>query len=176
MVRGRPRRGVQKYATNRETFQLGMGGARPPLRCLAAASVAFICCQWHMRYRALNHVAPGSGENYLCCQGYLPACLCFQPGHCGRQRFPRTCMCLEACLCPGLPVVDPLPADGHVPPRGGRVDNASFASNACKFCPAFARIAMFNRNFRHLARLLDLIAEIVFCDRRLHGCPGKRRD
>ena len=98
----------EKYATNRETFQLGMGDAplRAPLQCLAGGfPVTFICCQWHMRYRALNHVAPGSEwENYLCCQGYLPACLCFQPGHCGEREFPRTCMCLEACLCPGLAV------------------------------------------------------------------------
>ena len=69
----------EKYATNRETFQLGMGDAplRAPLQCLAGGfPVTFICCQWHMRYRALNHVAPGSEwENYLCCQGYLPACL-----------------------------------------------------------------------------------------------------
>ena len=53
----------EKYATNRETFQLGMGDAplRAPLQCLAGGfPVTFVCCQWHMRYRALNHVAPGS--------------------------------------------------------------------------------------------------------------------
>ena len=159
----------EKYATNRETFQLGMGDAplRAPLQCLAGGfPITFICCQWHMRYRALNHVAPGSEwENYLCCQGYLPACLCFQPGHCGEREFPRTCMCLEACLCPGLAVSSTrfllmdmyhLAAD-ECDNRIIRFNNFVQVLSCVCHC-----IAMFNRNFRHLARLLDLIAEIVF--------------
>ena len=159
----------EKYATNRETFQLGMGDAplRAPLQCLAGGfPITFICCQWHMRYRALNHVAPGSEwENYLCCQGYLPACLCFQPGHCGEREFPRTCMCLEACICPGLAVSSTrfllmdmyhLAAD-ECDNRIIRFNNFVQVLSCVCHC-----IAMFNRNFRHLARLLDLIAEIVF--------------
>ncbi|KAH8063002.1 hypothetical protein JL722_2156 [Aureococcus anophagefferens] len=40
-------------------------------------------CPVHMRYKVLNHVAPGSGwDHYVCCQGYTGSCCCFHPGAC----------------------------------------------------------------------------------------------
>ena len=82
-------------------------------------------------------------ENYLCCQGYLPACLCFPAAHCGERegnfRGPA-CASRLAPLSRLGRVVDALPADGHVPPRGGRVrqPHHSPSTTSCKFCPVFA--------------------------------------
>jgi hypothetical protein len=91
------------FHENQNTFDISMFEApcREPC-CLAVTMLCFCPVQVHMRYKALNHVNPGSGwTNYKCCQGYFGGCCCFQPGQMGEQSCPTLCMCMEAAIFPG---------------------------------------------------------------------------
>ncbi|KAH8047408.1 hypothetical protein JL720_16126 [Aureococcus anophagefferens] len=120
--------------------------------------------QVHMRYKVLNHVAPGSGwDHYVCCQGYTGSCCCFHPGACCEKEMPRTCMFVEACCCAGLAVSSTrfVLMDQYklVPDE---CDNRLIRFNNCMqvlscICH-FA--AIFDRNLRDLAQIIDLIADI----------------
>ena len=39
---------------------------------------------------------------YICCQGVIPSCYCFKPGHMGEKDCPMLCLCCEVVCCPGL--------------------------------------------------------------------------
>ena len=158
----------EKYATNRRpSSSAGATRRSAPLQCLAGGfSVTFICAP-------VAHAAPGAesrgaglGVGEL---SVLPGVLAGLPllpsrATAGNGNFPRTCMCLEACLCPGLAVSST---------RFLLMDMYHLAADECD-----NRIARFN-NFAstilclplhcdvqpqlpHLARLLDLIAIVFF--------------
>lgn len=55
------------------------------------------CALYSIRKRALG----GSLQDNVCCMGYYPPCLCFQPGNCGEKASPELCLAAEACLCCG---------------------------------------------------------------------------
>ena len=158
-----------RFAGNRDKFQTSMGDAccRAPGCCLlGGCPLSFLCTQVHMRYKVLNHVAPGSGwDHYVCCQGYTGSCCCFHPGACCEKEMPRTCMFVEACCCAGLAVSSTrfVLMDQYklVPDE---CDNRLIRFNNCMqvlscICH-FA--AIFDRNLRDLAQIIDLIADIVF--------------
>mmetsp|Transcript_19404 Transcript_19404/g.41883 ORF Transcript_19404/g.41883 Transcript_19404/m.41883 type:complete len:214 (+) Transcript_19404:119-760(+) len=92
------------YANNTNKFDITM--CQAPCKecpCWATSMICLPCAQVHMRKKALNHINPGSGwSNYMCCQGMFGGCCCLQPGDCCESSCPVPCMCLEACLCPGL--------------------------------------------------------------------------
>jgi len=158
-----------KYINNVEKFQISMGDApckSCPCCCISGFPLTFCCAQHHMRYKALNHVSPGSGwDQYICCQGYMPACCCFNPGSCCESDFPRTCMCCEIICCPGLAVSSTrfLMMD-HYNLAADECDNRLIRFNNCiQILSCFCHIlAIFDRNFRELAQIIDLIADIVF--------------
>jgi hypothetical protein len=73
--------------------------------CWCGSMLCFHIAQVKMRYKALNHLEPGSGwKNYICCQNYFGGMCCFQPGKCCESTCPVPCMCLETCCCPGASV------------------------------------------------------------------------
>ena len=131
-----------------------------------------------MRYKVLNHIAPGSGwDHYVCCQGYTGSCCCFHPGACCEKEMPRTCMFVEACCCAGLAVSSTrfVLMDQYklVPDE---CDNRLIRFNNCMqvlscICH-FA--AIFDRNLRDLAQIIDLIADIVFFS--MAGCMTAQVD
>lgn len=122
-----------------------------------------------MRHRVLNHVDPNSGwKNYTCCQGYFGGCCCLQPGNLGESACPVLCMCLEACLCPGLAVS----STSHVireryslgldedDVRLIRCNNCLFFFSACLSCVACMTEC---EGDDQLADIVGLIQDIVFC-------------
>ena len=146
---------------------MGDACCKAPGCCLlGGCPLSFLCTQVHMRYKVLNHVAPGSGwDHYVCCQGYTGSCCCFHPGACCEKEMPRTCMFVEACCCAGLAVSSTrfVLMDQYklVPDE---CDNRLIRFNNCMqvlscICH-FA--AIFDRNLRDLAQIIDLIADIVF--------------
>ncbi|KAH8063941.1 hypothetical protein JL720_13102 [Aureococcus anophagefferens] len=135
-----------RFAGNRDKFQTSMGDAccKAPGCCLlGGCPLSFLCTQVHMRYKVLNHVAPGSGwDHYVCCQGYTGSCCCFHPGACCERDA----------------------ADLHYKLVPDECDNRLIRFNNCMqvlscICH-FA--AIFDRNLRDLAQIIDLIADIVF--------------
>ena len=109
-------------------------------------------------------MSPGSGwTHYQCCQGYCPVC-CFKPSD-TPHTFPRTCMYLEACCCPGLAasanrfvIMDkyglmPDPCDNSLI----RMNN--FLLLARCICDI---AAIFDKNLRHAAQILDCLSEVLF--------------
>ena len=119
-----------------------------------------------MRYKTLNHIDPESGwKNYVCCQGYIPACCCFAPGSCCEKDLPRTCMCVEILCCPGLAVSSTrfvMMDQYELSPD--ECDNRLIRFNNCiQLLSCICNIlAMFSRDFQQLAQIIDLIADIVF--------------
>lgn len=107
---------------------------------------------------------------YVCCQGYLNIC-CFQAGIVGEESCPDLCLCLEACLCNGFAVSAS---------RMYVMDKYQLSSDPCDYrlirinncIQLFACIcnlaALFNRDLRHLSRILDHIADVVF--HTVSGC------
>lgn len=163
---------AQPYATlieNDERFNVTMCDAptKECLCCFAAANpLTFTCTQMYMRHEVLNHIAPGSDwDNYICCAGYIPACMCFVPGQCHEKEMPRTCMCLEAWCCPGLSVSSTrfLIMDQYSL-RPDPCDNRLVrANNAIQLLSCICHIAaQFDRNLRDLAQIADCIADLVF--------------
>lgn len=103
-LNGKYGQAVSPYVSNSNTYDITMCQAPcyEPC-CFLGSMICFPCAQTRMRYKALNHVDPGSKwSNYKCCQGYFGGCCCLQPGSCGDKQCPCPCMCLESICCPGL--------------------------------------------------------------------------
>jgi hypothetical protein len=157
---------------NTATFQVGLCDS--PFAswsscgwCLYGAfPLTFPCAQMSLRYKALNHLSPGSGwEHYICCQGYFPPCLCFQPGHCGEKEMPRTCMLCESYCCPGFAMsASRFVVMDHYSLQSDPCDNRLIRANNCIQCLAcICHIAaVFDKNLRELAQIIDCIADLVF--------------
>lgn len=167
----RGKRGAQmaKYANNRETFQIRMCDApcKAPSCCLLGCMpCTFLCTAHHMRYKTLNHVAPGSGwDNYICCQGYCPAVCCFRPGHCCEKDLPRTCMCCEAFCCPGLAMsASRFVLMDQYALTPDECDNRLVRFNNCiQVLSCICHMgAMVFSELREVACIIDIIADIVF--------------
>ena len=92
------------FINERTMYDVTMCGApcaEPGCWCVSMFCIP--CAQFKMRHKVLNHLQPASGwSNYKCCQGYFGGCCCLQPGNLGDSACPVPCMCLEACLCPGV--------------------------------------------------------------------------
>ncbi|KAJ1449360.1 hypothetical protein M885DRAFT_535977 [Pelagophyceae sp. CCMP2097] len=146
---------------------MGEAPFKSPCCCLlGGCPFSFLCTTMHMRYKVLNHVAPGSEwDNYVCCQGYAPACCCFAPGKCCEKELPRTCMCCEAWCCAGFAVSSS---------RFVLMDQYSFVADECdnrlvrfnnciQILSCICHVAaMFNKDMRDLAQIVDCIADVVF--------------
>ncbi|KAJ8613227.1 hypothetical protein CTAYLR_004517 [Chrysophaeum taylorii] len=158
-----------RYLNNDGRFAVSMMDAcyYEYLCCFTAAlPVTFPCTQLHMRYAVLNHVSPGSEwSNYVCCQGYIPACCCFAPGECCEAEYPRTCMCLEAWCFPGLAVSSTrfLVMD-HYSLQPDPCDNRLIRANNCiQLLACVCEIAAhFDQNLRDLSQLIEVLADLVF--------------
>ena len=146
-----------------------------PICCLASCPICFPCVQTYLRYRVLNHIDPETEwQSYTCCQEYVPGVLCFQAGNCGERSCPRTCMCLEACLCPGFAMsasrmlmmehygLSPDPCDNRIM----RFNNCTQTLSCVCRC-----ISSVNPNLEHLSTcsaVLSFVADIVFVS--MVGC------
>mmetsp|Transcript_125 Transcript_125/g.430 ORF Transcript_125/g.430 Transcript_125/m.430 type:complete len:197 (+) Transcript_125:298-888(+) len=146
---------------------MGEAPFKSPCCCLlGGCPFTCLCTTFHMRYKALNHVTPGSGwDHYICCQGYFPKCCCFTPGSCGEKSLPRTCMCCEACCCPGIAIsstrfviMDNYALTPDV------CDNRLIRFNNCiQILSCICHIlACIDGTFREAAQIVDCIADVVF--------------
>ncbi len=72
--------------------------------CCMSSALCCPCAQYNTRYKALNHIEPGSGwSNYTCWQGKSSdnvAFCCIKPGKMGEKSCPQCCMCIEGCCFP----------------------------------------------------------------------------
>lgn len=170
-LKGRRGGAMARYVQNVNTFQVSMldtpcSCATCPCCVLAACPLTHICVQCHLRHRVLNHIHPGSGwDHYICCQGYWPKCCCFAPGECGEKSCPRTCMCLEAWLCPGCAVsTTRFVVMEHYDLMPDPCDNRLIRMNNCiqLFACVCHVAAIFNRNLRALANIIDCLADVMF--------------
>lgn len=170
--RGRGKYGsaMASYADNQETFDISLCEApcREPCCCLGSM-LCFCPAQLHMRHRALNHIEPGSDwSNYMCCQGSFGGLLCFQPGNMCEGSCPRTCMCLEVCICPGMAVTSTanvirahyrlgLDADDV---RLIRCNNClQISSCLCVICAMCTDCEWDDK----VACIFDTVADVIFC-------------
>mmetsp|Transcript_1905 Transcript_1905/g.5746 ORF Transcript_1905/g.5746 Transcript_1905/m.5746 type:complete len:235 (+) Transcript_1905:102-806(+) len=167
--RGRSAAPYARFIGNDGRFSVSMCDAayqECPCCCAAANPLTFTCTQMYMRHAVLNHVAPGSNwDHYVCCAGYFPTCPCFQPGQCCEKELPRTCMCLEAWLCPGLAVSSTrFLLMEHYSLAPDPCDNRLVRANNClQLLACVCDIAAhFDRNLRELSALIDCAADLVF--------------
>jgi len=65
--------------------------------CFCLSVLCPPCALYSIRKRALG----GSLDDNVCCMGYYPPFLCFQPGNCGERDSPELCLAAEACFCSG---------------------------------------------------------------------------
>ena len=167
-LKGQRAEAIGRYVSNVNTFQTKMIDVPCSWpRCRAASSrrgLPLAVAKCTCGIRVLNHVSPGSGwTHYQCCQGYCPVC-CFKPSD-TPHTFPRTCMYLEACCCPGLAasanrfvIMDkyglmPDPCDNRII----RMNNCLLLARCiCDIA------AIFDKNLRHAAQVLDCLSEILF--------------
>mmetsp|Transcript_19666 Transcript_19666/g.29120 ORF Transcript_19666/g.29120 Transcript_19666/m.29120 type:complete len:201 (+) Transcript_19666:114-716(+) len=151
-----------QYYANQEKFQIGMMEApckAPMWFCLGYFCSP--CSQCYVRKRALD----GNLDNYICCQGYFPACCCFQPGSMGESSNPQLCLCLEAFCCLSCAVssnrmylmdkyrLQPDPWDNRIIAFNNFLQMLSCICNIA---------AIFMDELGELARIIDCIAECVF--------------
>eukprot|EP00934_Nitzschia_sp_Nitz4_P003019 Nitzschia sp. Nitz4//scaffold103_size77763//4875//5525//NITZ4_005435-RA/size77763-exonerate_protein2genome-gene-0.49-mRNA-1//1//CDS//3329532298//3009//frame0 len=159
-----------QYASNRAKFDVSLCETPCKTPCCWLGSMICLCpAQVHLRHKVLNHVAPGSGwKNYMCCQGYFGGCCCLQPGRVCDRTCPLPCMCLEAFLCPGLAVS----ASANVMREEYNLglDEDDVRLIRCSNClQIFSCICLCVSQMTdcpaddHFARILDLIADVVFC-------------
>jgi len=159
-----------QFGGNQENFDISLcqTPCREPL-CWCCSMMCLCPAQIYLRHRVLNHVEPGSGwSNYECCQGYFGGCCCLQPGRMGDKTCPVPCMCLEACLCPGLAAS----ASGMVIRQryGLGLDEDDVRLIRCSnclqifscLCTIIACITPCEEDDA-LARIIDCIADVVFC-------------
>ncbi|CAM9236722.1 unnamed protein product [Ectocarpus sp. 12 AP-2014] len=152
---------LDAFYGNPNQFQIGMMEA-PCKNCLwcAYGSLCLGCAQFAVRKRALG----GRLDDYVCCQGYFPTHCC-EPGDCGERRCPCFCLCMESFLCPSCAVsssrmylmdkfeVQPDPWDNRII----RFNNCLQLLSCICHCAA-----IFVQDFRELARLTDILANLVY--------------
>jgi len=170
-LKGKRGASIARYVDHVNAFQVSM--LETPCACdtlpccvVGACPLVHLCVQGHMRHKVLNHLHPGSNwDHYVCCQGFVPACCCFNPGQCGERDCPRTCMCCEAFLCPGCAVSSTrfLLMD-HYELMPDPCDNRLIRINNCiQVLSCICHVAaIFDKHLRELAHLLDCLADVVF--------------
>ena len=75
---------LQSYINNEENFNITMIETLcswdTPCCFISSIPLFYPCTQTYIRYTVLNQVYPTSNwDNYICCQGYFPKFLCFNP-------------------------------------------------------------------------------------------------
>ncbi|CAM9495650.1 unnamed protein product [Chrysoparadoxa australica] len=131
-----------------------------PLWC-CVGSFCSCCSQFHIRKRALDN----DMTKYQCCQGYFPGCCCFKPGKMGEKSAPTCCLCLESFCCLSCALstnrmvimdkfqVHPDPWDNRIIRFNNFLQLLSCVCNLAAICV---------EELREFARILDLIAQLVF--------------
>lgn len=118
------------------------------------------CTQYFLRRKVLEY----DMTKYQCCQGYLNICG-FKAGMCGEESCPEFCLCVESCLCNGFAVSSSrMYVMDKYQLSSDPCDYRMIRINNCIQCMAcFCDIAsIFVRDLRHLAKLLDHVADCVF--------------
>jgi hypothetical protein len=123
-----------------------------------------------MQYFLRRRVLEDDMSKYACCQGYVNICG-FKAGRCNEESCPTFCLCVESCLCNGCAVSAS---------RMYVMDKFELSSDPCDYrlirinncIQAVACIcdivAIFDANMRHMARIADLAADIVY--HTVSGC------
>mmetsp|Transcript_1944 Transcript_1944/g.2814 ORF Transcript_1944/g.2814 Transcript_1944/m.2814 type:complete len:228 (-) Transcript_1944:8-691(-) len=162
---------LMRLQSRPNAFQTNLCDApcKEPLSCCCTG--LFPCClapQW--RLAVLEQYGRGI-DDYVCCQGYVPKVCCCDFPEMGRG--DSCCMWLEGCLCDTLSLsftriylmdakqLHPDPVDYQII----RFSNCmQVLACICNFA------AIFDKNLRELAHIIDWVAEIV--ERVVAGCLG----
>jgi hypothetical protein len=147
---------------NPNAFKTNLCSAPINNPCCCVLSFFFLpCAVYKVRVDALK----GDMSRYVCCQGYIGKCCCFNPGHMGEQNCPAFCLCIESFCCTGLSVsstrnlvmderaIQPDPCDFRLICFSNVLQVMSCVCNV---------IAIFFRPARELAQLIRLISHLVF--------------
>jgi len=151
------------YQTHQQRFQVNMANSccKSPCCCLLTTFSCTFCTSWCLRREIIDK----DWNQYHCCQGFSPCSECLESCVCCEGDGRCCCMCLECFCCPGLALsatrihlmhefalaVDPC-------------DNQIIRFNNCiQLAACICDIASICfREARSFARILDLIAHLVF--------------
>lgn len=168
-----------KFADNEAQFKVKLCSAPCAEPCCWIGSMAcYPCAQYKLRYKALNHVAPGSGwSNYSCCQSMFGGCCCIQPGNLVEDNCPQCCMCCEAICCPGMAVSASQELIMQQYSLGLDEDDVRLIRcNNClqcfAVCASCLNICIDFEGDDAIVAIINLIADIMFCC--VSGCMTAR--
>jgi hypothetical protein len=122
--------------------------------------------QFMLRYRFLE----GDMSKYSCFQGHFDCCCC-KSGQCYERDCPHLCLFTEACVCNNLALsatrfATQLKYDLRTDPCDYRL---IWCNNALMWFSCICNIiAIFDDNLRQVARILDLISDIMY--HTVSGC------
>merc|ERR1712070_306937 len=105
-------------------------------------------------------------DGYKCCQGFSPCCNdCLDALVCCTGDARCCCMCVECLLCPGLAISASrvqLMIAGALQPDPADFQIIRF-NNCMQMLACICHIAaIFNRNLRSLAHLVEVFSHVVF--------------
>eukprot|EP00045_Choanoeca_perplexa_P022984 m.11542 g.11542 ORF g.11542 m.11542 type:complete len:205 (+) comp9840_c0_seq1:61-675(+) len=157
---GKPVEG-DPYAQKARQWETGMlrSCCNNPLGCCGAIICA-PCCVCYLRKEALN----GDWSKYSCCQGFVcgkcASCIPMQ------QSCPQLCLCLEAICCESCAISGTrmyVQAERQI--QSDPCDNRIIRFTNCMQCLSCICniLACFDDSFRELARIIDLIADVIYC-------------
>ncbi len=123
-------------------------------------------CYWRKAF--LEKIGNGV-QDYVCCQGYIPKCCCCDFPNMGKGSL--LCLCCEGCCCDvlSLSITRIYVMDmKRLHPDPGDYQIIQF-SNCMQMVACICHVlAYVDGNFRELAMIVDLIADIV--ERCVSGC------
>lgn len=118
------------------------------------------CTQYCLRRKVLAN----DMSLYLCCQGYFNCC-CFKAGEMGEQSCPDLCLGIESCCCNSLALsASRMYVMNKYDLKSDPCDYRLIRINNCLqalscICDI---LAIFIKELREVARILDLIASLVY--------------
>eukprot|EP00656_Telonema_subtile_P009438 TRINITY_DN1442_c0_g2_i2.p2 TRINITY_DN1442_c0_g2~~TRINITY_DN1442_c0_g2_i2.p2 ORF type:complete len:274 (+),score=43.29 TRINITY_DN1442_c0_g2_i2:66-887(+) len=152
------------HSFHQERFQIGMKDAlcEEPCCCLLTCVTATYGTNWCLRREVLEK----DWSKYHCCQGFSPCCNdCLEHCVCCEGDGRAVCMCVECCLFPGLAISATRVHLMHeFALATDPMDHKIIRFNNCIQCLACIcyTIGIFIKEARHIARLVDLFAHLVF--------------
>merc|ERR1711939_935573 len=150
-----------KYGDKPEKFETNLCGApcKDPC-CCPCGFFVFPIPLFCLRKKYLEV----SGDEYLCCQGYFPGCLCIKPGKVGDKQCPTLCNCCESIFCPALGMSSTRMAVMDFYNLGSDPQDRQLIrlSNACQMLGCICNIlAIVFSELREAARIITMIANCI---------------
>ena len=158
---------------NKLDFAAGLDVMCVEQPCCCLLSTLGVPCGFtscYSRHLVLKSYANGVSD-FICCQGYVDKCCCFEPASC----FPGSSLglCLEGCCCPMFSLSI---ARIHVMDiKRLRPDPMDYQTIACSNCLQLLScicdcLSICVEDLREAALVIDLVADLVTCS--VGGCMG----